>query len=153
MRCRAALGVVVALAAGGCGQNAPRMPTSCTDTDTDGYQRALEAAPGDVRLPGGVPISLCLRRVRTDAELQNLGAIVHVVAEDLALRTREHRDPVAARRLGYLAGAVAAGAARSTGISSELARRVAVTGVGLTDLSPAIGRALAEGQRAGQARG
>jgi hypothetical protein len=153
MRCRAVLGVVVAFASGACGSAEPPMPTSCTDTDRAGYERALRATPGDVRLPGGVPISACLRRVRTDAELQNLGAIVHAVAEDLALRAREHHDPVAARRLGYLAGAVAAGAARSEGISAELARRVALTGSGLPELSPAIDRALAEGQRAGQARG
>jgi hypothetical protein len=153
MTWRAALGLLLALAAGACTKEDPRMPATCTDTGRAGYERALRAAPGDVRLPGGTPISVCLRRVRTDAQLQTLGSIVHAVAEDLAGRARARRDPDAARQLGYLSGAVAAGAARSKGISAELARRVATTGSGLAELSPAVARALTEGQDAGQARG
>jgi hypothetical protein len=153
MRCRAALGLAFVLALGACGKDEPTMPATCTDTDRAGYERALRAAPGDVRLPGGIPISVCLRRVRSDAQLQNLGVVVHAVAEDLAERVRGGRDAVAARQLGYLSGAVAVGAERSNGISAELARRVAVAGSGLAELSPRLARALAEGQDAGQARG
>jgi hypothetical protein len=152
MRCPAALGLVLLVALAACGKDEPRMPATCTTTDRAGYERALSAAPGDVRLPGGVPISTCLRRVRTDAQLQELGTIVHAVAEDLALRADERGDADAARRLGYLSGAVAAGADRSNGISAELARRVAVTGTRLDD-TPALARALAEGADAGAARG
>jgi hypothetical protein len=153
MRCRAALGLVVALAAAGCASEEPRMPAACTSTGAGGYERALRAAPGDVRLPGGVPISACTRRARTDAELQTLGATVHLVAERLAARVRTARDAAAAGQLGYLTGAVAAGADRSNGISSELARRVGVAGSGLGELSPAVARALAQGATAGAARG
>ncbi|HEU4977162.1 MAG TPA: hypothetical protein VFT50_18885 [Baekduia sp.] len=152
MRCRAVLGLVVALAAGGCTKDEPRMPAACTGTDVAGWKRALHAAPDAVRLPGGVPISTCTRRVWTDAELQELGTTIHLVAEDLAARARRG-DVEAARRLGYLTGAVAAGAARSSGISSELARRVGVAGVGLGDGAPPVARALREGERAGAARG
>ena len=155
MRCPSALGVasalVLALGPAACGKAEPRMPAACTTTDRAGYERALGAAPGTVRLPGGVPISDCLRRVRTDAQLQELGTIVHAVAEDLAARAAGG-DAVSARRLGYLTGAVAAGAERSNGISAELARRVAITGSRLGD-TPALARALAEGADAGQARG
>jgi hypothetical protein len=153
MRFRAALCLAVALGPAGCGDNTRRMPATCTDTDAAGYERALRAVPGAVRLPGGTPISECLWRVRSDAELQNLGAVVHVVAEDLALRARERRDTEAARRLGYLGAAVAVGARRSSGISAELARRVEVAAAGLADVSPALGRALREGQAAGATRG
>ena len=125
------------------------MPYACSATDQAGYERALRAAPATVRLPGGVAISDCLRRVRTDADLQNLGAVVHVVAEVLAERVRDDGDVAAARELGYLAAAVDAGAARSGGVSAELARRVSVAATGLSDVSPAVARALTAGQAAG----
>ncbi|WP_187369196.1 hypothetical protein [Baekduia soli] len=153
MRCRAALGLALALALTACGSSEPRMPSTCTDTDQAGYQRALGAVPGAVRLPGGTPISQCAWRVRSDAELQTLGTLVHVVAEDLAQRVRATSDPGAARQLGYLSGAVAAGAVHSNGIAAELARRVAVAAESVRDVSPAVGRALTQGQDAGQARG
>jgi hypothetical protein len=145
------LSALPALAA--CGNNTPAMPATCTDTDPAGYERALAAAPGEVRLPGGTPISECLWRVRSDAELQNLGAIVHVVAEQLALRARDQGDAAAARQLGYLGGAVAVGARRSNGISAELARRVDTAASGLDEAPAAVARALAEGRAAGARRG
>jgi hypothetical protein len=153
MRCCAALALGLALATAACTNDAPAMPNACTTTDQGGYERALRTAPGDVRLPGGVPISDCLRRVRTDGQLQTLGAVVHTVAESLADRVREDRDVAAARQLGYLSAAVDAGAARSNGISAELARRISVTGTGLSELSPAVAHALTEGQAAGADRG
>lgn len=128
------------------------MPGACLDTPRDGYERALAAAPGAVRLPGGVAISTCTRHVKTDADLQNLGTLVHGVAEGLAERARGG-DARAALRLGYLAGAVGAGADRSNGISAELARRVETTGAGLLDGSRAVARALTRGTAAGRASG
>ena len=115
MRCRAALAVSLALAFGACTKDAPPLPSACIDTDRDGYERALARAPGAVTLPGGTPISTCLRRVRTDADLQNLGSTVHGVAEDLAERARKD-DADAALALGFLSAAVSRGAARSSGI-------------------------------------
>ena len=129
------------------------MPRACIDTDRDGYERALAGAPGAVVLPGGTLISTCLRRVRTDADLQNLGAIVHRVAEGLATRARDGDDARAALALGFLSAAVSRGAARSSGISSELARRVENAGTGVRERSPAVARALDEGLAAGAAHG
>jgi hypothetical protein len=151
MRSRVANGVLVALLVGGCAKDEPAMPSACTSTDAMGYERALRAAPATVRLPGGVAISECLRRVRSDGELQELGLVVHGVAERLALQARDGQDLVAARALGYLGGAAAVGAERSNGISAELARRIAATGVRLD--APALAAALREGQRAGAQRG
>jgi hypothetical protein len=153
MRCRAALAVSLALAFGACTKDAPPLPSACIDTDRDGYERALAAAPGAVELPGGTLISTCLRRVRTDADLQNLGSTVHGVAEELAVRAREDEDADAALALGFLSAAVSRGAARSSGISSELARRIQTAGVGVRERSPAVGRALDEGLAAGAAHG
>jgi hypothetical protein len=153
MRSCAVLGLVLALAAGACAQDDPPMPGACTRTDVAGYERALRAAPQAVRLPGGVAISDCLRRVRSDAELQNLGLVVHTVAEELAARARDGRDTAAARSLGYLGGAAAVGAERSSGVSAELARRVSSATVGLETGPPALARALREGRDAGRALG
>jgi hypothetical protein len=153
MRCRAALAVSLALAFGACTKDAPPLPRACIDTDRDGYERALDAAPGAVVLPGGTLISTCLARVRTDADLQNLGSTVHGVAEELAVRAREDGDARAALRLGFLSAAVSRGASHSSGISSELARRVETAGTGVRDRSPAVARALSEGLAAGAAHG
>jgi hypothetical protein len=127
------------------------MPSTCIDTDAAGYERALAATPGAVRLPGGVKISECAARVRTDAELQNLGAIVHGVAETLAGRTRERHDVDAATRLGFLSAAVSTGAGQYR-IGAELARRVETTTVSIA-ADPTLGAALRRGAAAGGARG
>jgi hypothetical protein len=153
MRCRAALAVSLALAFGACTKDAPPMPSTCIDTDQDGYERALARAPGPVVLPGETLISTCLRRVRTDAELQNLGSVVHATAEDLATRARERGDVAAALQLGFLSGAVSRGADHSSGIAAELARRVETAGTGVRERSPAAARALDDGLAAGAARG
>jgi hypothetical protein len=171
MRCSAALALSLALALGACTKESPSMPRTCIDTDRAGYERALTAAPGAVALPGGVAISTCTERVRTDAELQDLGAIVHAVAEELAARAKGSAggvgadgagsgagagaspDAGAALRLGYLSGAVSAGAAKSNGIAAELARRVETTTIGLGGARDPAGRALRSGAAAGAARG
>lgn len=153
MRRTAALAAVsLALVSWACGSQDPAMPRACIETSRAAYERALTEAPGPVRLPGGVAISTCTRRVKTDAELQNLGALVHRVAEGLADRARGG-DARAALQLGYLSGAVGAGADRSNGIASELARRVETTGAGLVDGSAAVTDALMRGAGAGRARG
>jgi hypothetical protein len=152
MRCRVALAVSLVLALGGCTKEKPPMPGACIGTDRAGYERALAAAPRPVQLPGGVAISTCTKRVRTDADLQNLGAVMHSVAEELAVRARAG-DAHAATALGYLTAAVAVGAAESNGIAAELARRIENTGVGVRDAGAEVERALAAGQAAGARRG
>jgi hypothetical protein len=152
MRCRVAFALGLSMmSVAACAQETPPMPSTCTDTDVAGYERALAHAPGPVRLPGGVAISECLRKVHSDAELQNLGSVVHGVAEDLVLRARQG-DGAAAARLGYLSGAVSSGAARSEGISAELARRVDTATVALSG-DPRWLRDLHRGADAGAARG
>jgi hypothetical protein len=156
MRRTAALAAVslasAALAAAACSTSEPKMPSTCTTTGADGYVRALAGAPDAVLLPGDVPISTCLERVRTDSELQNLGAVVHQAAESLAEAARAG-DAGAALRLGYLAGAVGSGAERSSGVASELARRIETAGAGLLDGDAAVANALREGTTAGRQNG
>jgi hypothetical protein len=145
--------LVVPVMAAGCTKEEPPMPAACLGADVAGYRHALRAAPGEVRLSGTTRISECTRRVRTDADLQNLGLVLFRVADELAIRARDRRDGAAARELGYLTGAVRAGAERSGGISSELARRVERAGLKLDGTGRALGDALQEGLVAGRARG
>jgi hypothetical protein len=152
MRRTAALALSLAglVGLGACAKESPRMPSICIDTGREGYERALAAAPGAVRLGGGVAISTCTERVRSDAELQNLGTILHGVAEELAARARAG-DDAAATQLGYLVAAAGSGAGRSNGIAAELSRRMENTVVGVTDGPGA--RALQRGAAAGRAGG
>jgi hypothetical protein len=147
------LAASAALAVAGCGSQAPTMPSVCTDTDAAGYARALAGAPGAVRLAGGVAISRCLRTVRQSADLQNLGAVLLTVAGDLATRARDRGDDDAVLQLGYLAGAVNAGAARSSGVSAELANRITNATRSVDALSVASSARLQRGNLAGRARG
>lgn len=153
MRCRSALAAVLtatSLVVVACGSEPPPMPSICTDTDAAGYLRALRAAPGPVRLGGGVPISKCTRLVLTDADLQVLGTNVHQAAEELATRSAGG-SAEAAVQLGYLSAAVDRGSG-TTGIAAELARRVQTAVVAAGD-APAVRRALARGAAAGASGG
>ena len=76
-----------------------------------------------------------------------------MVAEGLATRARVGGDARAALQLGFLSAAVSRGAARSNGVSSELARRVENAGTGVRERSREVARALDEGLAAGAAHG
>lgn len=148
----AALTAALALSAAGCDEDPPALPLACTEGEAP-IRKALEAVPGDVRLADGTRLSTCVERARNDAQLSTMGHLLTAVAEDLGIRARDERDPVAARRLGFLAGAVQRGSDRTTGIQAELARRIARSAVKLDDSGPEIQRALVEGTEAGLARG
>jgi hypothetical protein len=153
MRCRTALATVLAASSSAlvaCGSEPPPMPLICTDTDSAGLLRALRAAPGPVRLTGGVAISKCTRLVLTDADLQVLGTNVHGAAETLAAQAAGGSED-AAVQLGYLTAAVERGSG-TTGIAAELARRVQ-TAVIAAGSAPEVRRALARGAAAGAASG
>ena len=83
---------------------------------------ALRAAPGQVRLDDGTPLSTCLRRARSDADLQQVGRVFTAAADGLALQAS--RSDTAALRLGYLIAAARRGARTSNGVAAELLRRL-----------------------------
>ena len=150
---RAAATVAVLTIAGlvptACGEDQPELPGACRDGPAP-VVRALEAAPGAVRLPDGTSLSTCVRRARSDAELQDLGSTYTRVADGLAGRMAG--SDRAAVRLGYLIAAVRRGARRTNGIHAELVRRLEQT-VGL-DGPPraqrsAFRRGVAAGERSG----
>jgi hypothetical protein len=121
LRAMAALLALLALAAAGCGtkQN-DRAPAACLVTN-EGYLRALQAAPGAVRLAGSTPISACLVPEQDAGQLANIGHELVIAATKLNAQAR--RDPAGAAtvQLGYLIGAVGKGA---DPIHTDLVRRL-----------------------------
>jgi len=131
----------------GCGEE-EGLPIACTDRAQ--LERALTAAPRLVELPGGVSLAECVRRARTDADLQELGLALTGVAEDLEVAARE--DEVAALRLGYLIGAARRGAISTAGgVQLELARRLERSGAQVQGRP--LEEALVRGLDAGGAEG
>lgn len=134
MGSRAVLALVVVLAIGGCTKHEPRMPAACAAGEA-AVERALARAPRSGALADGTLLSECVRRARSDAELQSLGIVLSRVADRLALAAR------------------AGGAARSNGLTLELSRRIDGSARGLASGGPRLRRSLAQGLDAGRARG
>jgi len=135
---------------GGCssGEDEP-IPAACLG-EPAAIAAALARAPGAVMLDDGTRLSTCVSRARTNGALQTLGVSFTRVADDL--RGRVSSDPQAAVAMGYLAGAVRAGAASSS-IAVELARRIErATALDAAAPQPAQS-ALQRGLRAGESSG
>jgi hypothetical protein len=151
MGSRTVLALVAVLALGGCTKDEPKMPAACA-AGGDAVLRALARAPESGALADGTRLSECVRRARTDAELQNLGLVLSQAADRLA-RDARSGDAAQAARLGFLAGAVRRGAARSNGLTLELSRRVDSAARRVEPAGPELRRALQRGLDAGRARG
>ncbi len=127
------------------------MPAACFDGPA-ALLSALQRAPGAVVLADGTRLSRCVSAARTDADMQSLGLVFVRMAD--TLRAQAARDPAAALRLGYLAGAVKAGAASSaSGITTQLARRVEQVATLEENAGAAAAAALLRGRRAGERGG
>jgi hypothetical protein len=146
---RGAIGALAALALIGCGEDDDPLPAACT-SGVRATVQALAAAPSQVRLPGDTRISTCVDRARSDAEIQEVGAILTRVADELAgaLPASDR----AAIQLGYLIGAVREGGRTTGGIHEELIRRLEQT-PGLDGAPPARRAAFRRGEAAGQSTG
>jgi len=147
------LGILaVALLLAGCAKQEPdRVPVACFGSPAE-LMTALRQAPGPVVLGDGTRLSRCVSTARTDGDLQSLGLSFGRLAD--ALRARAQADPGAALQLGYLAGAVRAGArGAADGIADQLARRLEQLAALGPGASAAATAALARGLRAGEAGG
>jgi hypothetical protein len=142
---------LVCLALAGCGEDEPPLDATCR-ASPEAIVRALDGAPGDVALASGTRLSQCVSRAATDADLQSVGVVLTDAAELLARRA-EDGDERAALQLGYLAGAVRRGAARTGGVHAELERRIGRAGAFLDAAGLRVEQALLRGLRAGEARG
>lgn len=143
------LGTIALLALGACGAREP-LPSGCLDAEPSDVLRSLQHAPRDVMLRGGMPISTCVGRAISDAELQIVGATLTGAADRLAQRLGDG-DRVAFQ-LGFLMGAVERGAARTTGVQSELSTRIGQA-AGLDGGPPSQRAALLRGRAAGRRSG
>jgi len=149
----------LACLAGGCGGEGPP-PAVCTE-GPGSVLRALARAPAPVRFPDGTRLSACVRRARSEGDLQSVGVVITQVADrlqDLATGRAAARGgpggrPAAALELGYLIGAVESGARTTNGVAAELARRVEQDGAGLAGGGTSVISALRQGRAAGQASG
>jgi hypothetical protein len=149
----AALIVLAALAVAGCGMKQDdEAPTACLVTN-EGYLRALEAAPGQVRLAGSTPISACLVPEQDAGQLANVGHEMVIAATKLNDRAREDPGGAASVQLGYLIGAISKGA---DPIHTDLVRRLNASArfsaTGAT-LPASFERAFGRGYAAGRATG
>jgi len=143
--------VLAVAAVAGCAEDADPVPRACFDGPA-AMLSALERAPGAVALADGTRLSSCVSSARSDGDLQSLGIVFVRVAD--TLRGQAGAQPDAALRLGYLAGAVKAGAARSSGsIAAQLARRVEQVATLERGASAAAAAALARGRQAGERGG
>jgi hypothetical protein len=142
--------VAVALVVGGCGDDEERgFPTACNDS-VPAIRDALAKAPEPVKLYDGTRLSTCVERARTGADIQTLGALYTATAD--ALVAEMPRSDAAALRLGYLVGATHRGAAGTSGLHSELIRRLE-NSTALDGAPPARRAAYRRGYAAGRSGG
>jgi hypothetical protein len=120
LRSTLVLALAAVLVVAGCGAKKNDLaPAACLVT-SQGYLRALERAPGEVRLAGTTPISDCLVPEQDAGQLANIGHEMIVAATKLNGRARAGSE-AAALQLGYLTGAVSKGA---DAIHTDLVRRL-----------------------------
>jgi len=146
---------VLGMLAAGCGGPDDSTPVACLE-GAGAYLRALERAPGEVRLEGETPISGCLAENQAGGDLAAVGTAMVTAATRLNAAARAAPGGAANVQLGYLLGAAERGAERTQGIHAELVRRLAAAARYSPDnrpLPPAFQRAYREGFDAGRDRG
>jgi len=148
--------VAVALFAAGCGSSDSGATPSACLAPASAYLKALEGAPGPARLPGGTPISDCLVKNQSAGDLADVGA--SLVRTGTLLSAAARKDPGGEQtlRLGYLVGAVQAGTSETSGIHTDLARRIQAAARFAKPAGPgarAFGLTYARGYAAGRSGG
>jgi hypothetical protein len=153
---RARVGLAVALCVlAGCSSDDEDTPAACLGT-AETYRDALGAAPAEVRLDGSTPISDCLVSGQDPAELGQMGEEMIEAATELNAAARRRPSSEETVQLGYLIGAVQAGASETGGIHADLVRRLdaaARFSEGGKTLPASFERAFGEGYAAGQEMG
>jgi hypothetical protein len=143
------------LTASGCGGPSDSTPVACLE-GTGAYLKALEKAPGEVRLGGETPISDCLARNQAGGDLATVGAAMVTAATMLDSEARANPGGAANVQLGYLLGAAQRGANGTEGIHTELLRRLVAAARYSPDNRPLpteFSRAYRSGYAAGERNG
>jgi hypothetical protein len=102
-----AIALTVAFAAG-CGSQDDSTPVACLE-GAAAYEKALEAAPGEVLLQGATPISDCLAPNQKAGDLARVGEATVEAATALNAEARANGGSNAPLQLGYLLGAAERG--------------------------------------------
>jgi hypothetical protein len=139
----------------GCSSDEESTPAACLGS-ADVYLDALRSSGEDVRLEGSTPISDCLVSGQDPAEQGQMGEAMIDAATELNAAARRHPSGEATVSLGYLVGAVQAGASETGGIHADLVRRLdaaARFSEGGKPLPVSFERAFGEGYAAGQEEG
>jgi hypothetical protein len=157
MRARVAtvLAVAACLAATGCGEPSDSTPVACLE-GTGAYLKALEDAPGAVKLNGETLISECLAENQQAGDLATVGTALVAATTRLNAEARTEVGGDANLQLGYLLGAAERGAEGTDGIHTDLIRRLSAAARYSPDnrpLPPAFLRTYREGFDAGEAGG
>jgi hypothetical protein len=149
----AALAALALVFAGCSSDEDEETPSACLD-GSSAYLQALRTAPGEVRLDGETPISDCLTPEQEGGELAEVGSTMIEAATALNREARADPSGAATMQLGYLIGAVGAGA---DSIHADLVRRLnaaARFSPGGSGLLPAeFERTFGQGYAAGQESG
>lgn len=156
MRAACVMSVLALLALGaGCSSSEPEVAPAACLAGPDAYLRALQGAPGEVRLQGETPISECLTSAQQGGELANVGSDMVQAATELNRRALEQANADAALQVGYLVGAAQRGAEETGGIHEDLIRRLnsaarfSRSGVPGAAFERSFGRGFAAGQESG----
>ena len=147
--------LALAVIAAGCGQPSDTTPVACLEGE-GAYLKALDAAPGEVKLSGETLISECLAENQKAGDLATVGTALVGAATKLNAEARAKPGGDANLRLGYLLGAAERGASHTDGIHAELLRRLTAAARYSPDNRPppaAFLRVYREGFDAGQAGG
>jgi hypothetical protein len=155
MRARIAIAVSALVVLAGCGSTDGSTPVACLE-GSGAYLKALEQAPGVVRLRDDTPISSCLTENQAGGVLATVGTAMVGAATELNVEAREDPGGAANVQLGYLLGAAQRGADGTQGIHAELIRRLAAAARYSPDNRPLPATFLDAYQRgfdAGRARG
>lgn len=123
MRARIGITLFALVVLAGCGSTDSSTPVACLEGE-GAYLKALDGAPGEVKLQGGTLISECLAENQEAGDLAAVGTALVGVATKLNAEARVEPGGDANLQLGYLLGAAGRGAKQTEGIHAELMRRL-----------------------------